>query len=64
MQVTLPEMQHIYQIVWLTQSPVVEDHQQQSERLSYEPLDVMQCLTEACDASTAEVWNWKHLQQK
>lgn len=54
MQVTLPEMQHIYQIVWLTQSPVVEDHQQQSERLSYEPLDVMQCLTEACDASTAE----------
>ncbi|XP_069797396.1 lysine (K)-specific demethylase 5Ba isoform X2 [Narcine bancroftii] len=54
MPVTLPEMQHIYQILWLTQSSVVEDHQQQSERLKYEPLEVMQCLTEACDTSTVE----------
>ncbi|XP_072886376.1 lysine-specific demethylase 5B-like isoform X1 [Hemitrygon akajei] len=54
MQVTLPEMQHIYQLLWLTQSLAAEDLQQQSEQLNYEQLEVMQCLAEVCDTSAAE----------
>ncbi|XP_048409588.1 lysine-specific demethylase 5B-like isoform X3 [Stegostoma tigrinum] len=53
LQVSLPEMQHIYQISCAAQYPVVESHQQRSELLSCKPVEVMQCLAETC-ASTAE----------
>ncbi|XP_072336827.1 lysine (K)-specific demethylase 5Ba isoform X3 [Scyliorhinus torazame] len=53
LQVSLPEMQHIYQILWIAQYPVVEGHQQRSELLNCEPVEVMQCIAETC-SSTAE----------
>uniref|UniRef100_UPI00398EF0C4 lysine-specific demethylase 5B-like isoform X2 n=1 Tax=Pristiophorus japonicus TaxID=55135 RepID=UPI00398EF0C4 len=54
LQVSLPEMQHIYQILWVAQYSAVESHQQQSELLNCEPVEVMQCIAETCTTSTAE----------
>ncbi|XP_060701628.1 lysine-specific demethylase 5B-like isoform X2 [Hemiscyllium ocellatum] len=52
LQVSLPEMQHIYQIFCAAQYSVVEDHQPRSELLNCKPVEVMQCLAETCTSTT------------